>query len=275
MRPHEHDRFWDLYDRQARAVIERACLHASRVKTDSTMDIHDMVAWVDSRVWSMLEKDAYPTFHDDPTPEQAAERLIRHAPTLARWAYLALCRAHFRRLENRAAYLGGMSRAERLSMASSVDTKIQNREDMDNAIAALRKSLSSNEKQKLAASWIDKEDRTRVALVLGATRKEDDKMITKVNGQAINENTVQQMRSRARKRAQEVLSAARKAPLLLIAGAALLTLSLSPTQVQAGEQTGGRRGMVNAQPEQAMLVSARNHAGGIPGEQSGGRGPRP
>jgi len=262
----DQDRFWQLYEQRVRQPIERACLHASRVKTDSTMDIDDMVAWIDTRVWTMLEKSAYPTFHDDPTPEQAIERLVKHAPTLARWSYLALCRSHFRRLEQRAGFMSGMSRAERLSMASAVDSKIEKREELDNAIGALRKSLSANEKQRLAASVNEKEDRSRVALVLGATRREDDAMIRKVNAETVNHNTVQQMRSRARKRAVEVLEAARRTPLWLIVGAVILTTSLSTSVVEAGEQSGGRKGTMTAP---TMLLDGPI----CEGEQSGGRRP--
>ncbi|MEX0876064.1 MAG: hypothetical protein WD114_01275 [Phycisphaerales bacterium] len=273
MRTIDHDQFWQLYDQDARAIIERACRHASRVKTDSTMDTDDMIAWVDTRVWTMLEKDAYPTFHDDPTPEQAIERLVRHAPTLARWAYLALCRSHFRRLENRTNYMGGMSRAERLSMASSVDTKIEKREELDKAIASLRSTLNPGEKQKLAASWIDKEDRSRVALVLGATRREDDSMITKVNGEAINENTVQQMRSRARRRAVEILRDAGRAPVLLLVCSAMLTLGLGSSVAEGGEQTGGRKGKMTP-PAAVQWDSVAITETIARGEQTGGRGPR-
>lgn len=272
MRSQDHDQFWQLYERKARQPIERACLHASRTKTDSTMDIADMIAWVDTRVWTMLEKSAWPTFHDDPSPEQAIDRIIKHAPTLARWAYLGLCRSHFRRLENRANYTGGMSRAQRLSMASSVDTKIEKREELDSAIASLRKSLTANDKQKLAASWIDKEDRSRVALVIGATRTEDDRLITKVSGEAMNENAVQQMRSRARKRAQEVLNSARKLPVVLIAGVMLLTVGLAPSTAKAGEQSGGRKGMTASVVPEPIILVARS-APVVPGEQSGGRKP--
>lgn len=266
MRTTDHDRFWQLYEQQARLPIERACRSASRTKTDSTMDIADMIAWVDTRVWTMLEKDAYPTFHDDPTPEQAIERLIKHAPTLARWAYLALCRSHFRRLEQRSGFMSGMSRAERLSMASAVDSKIEKREELDNAISALRKSLSSNEKQKLAASVSEKEDRSRVALILGATRREDDAMIRKVNAETIHTNTVQQMRSRARRRAQEVLDATRRTPLWLLAGVMILTIGLSGSIAEAGEQSGGRKGSMTAPQFDAGTMVFR-------GEQSGGRRP--
>ena len=269
MRTHDLEQFWDLYERKARQPIERACVFASRTKTDSTMDIADMVAWVDSRVWAMLEKESWPTFHDDPTPEQAIDRIVKHAPTLARWAYLGLCRSHFSRLENRANYMGGMSRAQRLSMASSVDTKLEKREELDSAIASLRKSLSANDKQKLAASWIDKEDRSRVAMVLGATRREDDALITKVSGEGMKENAVQQMRSRARKRAQEVLNAAKKLPLIVVAGVVLVTVSLSTSTVEAGEQTGGRRSL-GAQYSNATVILAQPETL-CEGEQTGGR----
>lgn len=272
MKTQDYDQFWALYERKARQPIESACLHTSRTKSDSTMDIADMVAWIDSRVWTMLEKSAWPTFHDDPTPEQAIERIVKYASTLARWAYLGLCRSHFRRLENRTNYMGGMSRAQRLSMASSVDTKFEQREELDSALSSLRKSLTANDKQKLAASWIEKEDRSRVALVLGATRREDDRLITQINGDAIAENTVQQMRSRARKRAQEVLNAARKLPLVLMGGVLLVGIGLTSTNAHAGEQTGGRRGMTsNTQSVSQVLIIHTSEV--LPGEQSGGRKP--
>ncbi|MBL4697915.1 MAG: hypothetical protein JKX70_03685 [Phycisphaerales bacterium] len=275
MRTQEYDQFWKLYEQRARLPLERACLFASRTKTDSTMDIADMIAWIDTRIWTMLKKQAWPTFHDDPTPEQAIERIIKHASTLARWAYLGLCRSHFRRLENRANYTGGMSRAQRLSMASSVDTPLEKREELDSAIASLRKSLSANDKQKLAASWIDKEDRSRVAMVLGATRKEDDRMITKVSGNGMNENAVQQMRSRARKRAQEVLNAASKLPLILIAFVMIVSVGFTTSSVQAGEQSGGRRGLTGPISNSLQINSSGYlHRGPIvPGEQTGGRKP--
>lgn len=165
--------------------------------------------------------------------------------------------------------MSGMSNAERLSMASAVESKIERREELDNAISALRQSLSANEKQRLAASVQEKEDRNRVALALGATRREDDAMIRKVNAETINTNTVQQMRSRARKRAQEILEAAQRAPLWLLVGAVLLTTSLGSSVAIAGEQTGGRKGM-SPQPQTTSLSGPI-----VEGEQTGGRGPKP
>lgn len=248
MRPSDHSEFWRRYDAECRAPIEGACRAASRTLTDSTMDIDDMIAWIDTKVWRMLERDAYPTFHDDPSVDASIERLTTHATTLARWAYLALCRKHFRRIHARREYLGAMSRSERLAMVSAVDSKIQSRESMDRAISALREQLNPTERQKLAASWGDAAERRRVALVLGATRREDDRMMTKTTGGGMKDNTVEQMRSRARKRAREVLQQARKFPSILIIGASLAALAAAPSPTIAGEQSGGRGGASTATP---------------------------
>ncbi len=270
MKPIDHDQFWMLYEQHARQPLERACRSASRRRTDSSMDVDDMIAWIDTRIWRMLERDAYPTFHDDPTPEQAIERIVSHSSTLARWSYLALCRSHFRKAQQRAEYLGGMSRAERLAMVSATDTKIEKREELDAALGSLRKSLSNNEKQKMAASYIDKEDRHRVALVLGAIRREDDRAITQTLAGVVKENTVQQMRSRARKRAMEILSAAAKIPMIGLIAVLGLTISVSTTPAQAGEQSGGRKGSRTIEIDQSLVHC---HGAVVPGEQSGGRGP--
>lgn len=263
MKRSEHDRFWMMYESKVRDAIERSCRHASRTRTDSTMDIDDMIAWIDTKVWKMLENDSYPTFHDNPSVDEAIDRLATHAPTLAQWSYLALCRKHFRRLKNNNQYISGMSQAQRLAATSAVEHKIENRADMDAAIGSLRDSLNANEKQKLAASWIDKSDRHRIAMVLGATRKEDDRMITKTTGGGMNENAVQQMRSRARKRAAEIIQSASRLPFIGIATFVILTLSVTSQHAIAGEQTGGRKGSMTANSTSEV----------IPGEQSGGRRP--
>tara|TARA_R110000868_G_scaffold241497_3_gene496733 strand:- start:454794 stop:455588 length:795 start_codon:yes stop_codon:yes gene_type:complete len=260
----DHDQFWTLYESKVRSSIERSCQHASRTLTDSTMDIDDMIAWIDTKVWKMLENDGYPTFHDNPTVERAIERLTTHAPTLARWSYLALCRKHFRRMSRTNQYITGMSQSQRLAATSAVDSQIEDRAELDEAIGSLRDALSANEKQKLAASWIEKSDRHRVAMVLGATRKEDDRMITKASGGGMNENAVQQMRSRARKRAAQILQDAAKLPFFVLATLVILTVSVASQDAIAGEQTGGRRG--------SMTASAVSDTT-IPGEQTGGRQP--
>lgn len=265
MKATDHDRFWDLYERDVRQAVERACHRTSATLTDSTMDIDDMIAWIDTKVWRMHSNDSYPTFHDKPSPEDAIERLKTHSTTLSRWAYLALCRKHFRQLNRRNEYISGLSQSQKLAMTSAVDTTIENRAELDQSISKLRQTLTAKEKQNFAASYINKSERQRIAMIIGATRREDDRMITKTTGGAMNENTVQQMRSRARRRAAEILRNAKKLPFFLVASLVILTISLSPTQAQAGEQTGGRKGTMSTQ---TMDTNP------IPGEQTGGRRPK-
>ncbi len=271
MKRSDHDQFWQQYESKVRPAIERACLYASRTKTDSTMDIDDMIAWIDTKVWRMLQTDGYPTFHDNPSTDQAIDRLTTHAPTLARWSYLALCRKHFRQLNRSSQYINGLSQAQRLAMTTAVDTKIEDRAELDDAINSLRKTLSANDKQKLAASYIEKSERQRIALVLGATRREDDRLITKTTGNGMNENTIQQMRSRARKRAAQILNDAAKLPFYFLATIAILSVSLSTPPAIAGEQSGGRKGSRTDTQSTHLLYSSHTV---IPGEQTGGRGPK-
>ncbi len=277
MKRSDHDQFWQLYQSKVRPVVERSCRHASRTLTDSTMDIDDMTAWVDTKVWKMLENDGSPTFHDDPSIDQAIERLMTHASTLARWSYLALCRKHFRRLNRSSQYINGLSQAQRLAMTSAVDTTIEDRAELDEAINSLKTELSANDKQKFAASYIDKSDRQRIAMVIGATRREDDRLITKTTGGGMNENAVQQMRSRARRRAAEILQNAAKTPVFMLATLVLLSLSVSTPTAVAGEQSGGRKGSRTDTQSIQTLFHSTQHATQYPctdGEQTGGRGPR-
>ncbi len=267
MKHEDHHQFWQLYDKQARLPIARACRAASRRLTDNAMDADDMAAWVDTRVWRLLEKNGWPTFHDDPTPEAAVERIVANAATLARWAYLALSRKHFRRAERERDYLNGMSRAERLSMVSAeagkVETSQQVRDDLAKIAAALGKKTSA----QLAASWPEVSERRRVAMALGATRAEDDELIDQTTHGEMKENTVQQMRSRARKRLAGVLDEIRRSTPLLAVGAALLAVTIATTPAFGGEQSGGRRGGKSAMiaPDDASVLMSG-------GEQSGGRG---
>jgi uncharacterized membrane protein len=131
----------------------------------------------------------------------------------------------------------------------------------------------------------DKNDRRRAALALGATRREDDRLINQIDAGLIKENTVQQMRSRARRHAADALGASIRLPLILLAATAIL-FTASPAE--AGEQSGGRRGgktmtapavaAVLAETEQTGGRAAHTpHAPHAPlilarGEQSGGRG---
>lgn len=266
MNTNRHDEFWRLYELKARGPIEAACRRASAKLSDSTMDPADLIAWVDTRVWRMLERGAWPTFHDDPSPEAAVDRIVENAGTLARWAYLGLNRKHWRRAEREQRYLGGMSRAERLAAVSTVGNGFEKGEAIQAGLAKVRASLSDSMKAKIAASWPEKDERRRVAEALGATRPEDDELIRRTTEGEIKENTVQQMRSRARKRLSELFQSA--APMLVI-GAVILAIGVAAAPSHAGEQSGGRKGgnrsadLVAVMPGDAVAAD---------GEQSGGRG---
>ena len=76
MNAHDHDQFWQRYDREVRPAVERACRQVSRLHADNTMEPGDMASWVHTRVWRMLEKQAFPTFHDNPSADLAIERRL-------------------------------------------------------------------------------------------------------------------------------------------------------------------------------------------------------
>lgn len=257
MKTTDHAAFWDRYDREVRPVIERACRRVSRLHAENTMEPGDMASWVHTRVWRMLEKNAFPTFHDEPSVDLAVQRLTTHAPTLARWSYMALARKHWRQMERETP--SEMSRVERLSVTRRAESELEHREQVDEALAKLRASLPESVRQKLAASMQDKGDRRRAAMALGVTRREDDRLINQVDAGLIKENTIQQMRSRARRHATDALGASIRLPLVLLA---VGTLFLTAAPADAGEQSGGRKG------GRTMSVSTEHQA---EGEQSGGR----
>lgn len=278
MNAHDHDQFWQRYDREVRPAVERACRHVSRLHADNTMEPGDMASWVHTRVWRMLEKQAFPTFHDNPSADLAIERLVNHAPTLARWSYMALARKHWRQMEREAP--SELGRVEHLSVTRRADADIEHREQIDDALAKVRAALPDSVRQKLAASMQDKADRRRAALALGATRREDDRLINQIDAGLIKENTVQQMRSRARRHAADALGASIRLPLILLAATAIL---FTAAPAEAGEQSGGRRGGQAIAPPVARSLSLAEteQTGGrsasptdliARGEQSGGRG---
>jgi len=231
------------------------------------MDADDMSAWVHQRVWKLLERDAAPTFHDDPTPELAIERLVDHAGTLARWAYMAQCRRHWKREQNKAEYTDSMSRAERLSMVSTVGNGFEQQETLTSELDKLKNALGPDLSAKLAATWPEKSERNRVAVALDATRPEDLELIEKATDGTIKENTVQQIRSRARRRAEEIAAAITKSSLGVAAMAFILGLGMTASVARAGgEQSGGRGG--NGQSHGLVMPDTACSGG----EQSGGRG---
>ncbi|MFT5422379.1 MAG: hypothetical protein ACI89L_000136 [Phycisphaerales bacterium] len=270
MRRDQHDEFWRMYDKSARPVIERACRSASARLTDRTMDADDMGAWVHQRVWKLLERDAAPTFHDDPSPEVAIERLIEHAGTLARWAYMAQCRRHWKREQNKAQYTDSMSQAERLSMVSTVGNGFEQQESLTDELSKLKAALGPDLSAKLAATWPEKSERNRVAVALAATRPEDQELIANATDGTLKENTVQQIRSRARRRAQEIATLISKSSLAVSTMAFILGLGMTASVARAdGEQSGGRGGSGQSIAMMAAMTADASCSGG---EQSGGRG---
>ena len=239
--------FWRLYEQRARTPIERACRGASRRLGDGTMDIDDMVSWVDQRVWRMQSKQAWPIFHEGPTAEEAVERVLGHIKTLARWAYLALMRQHWRRLEREGRVAGELSRTEKLAMTRSEPRAFEQHEETVAKLAELRSKLDDRLRARLAASWARPEERKRIALALGATSEEDDKLIDEATFGDVKRNTVEQMRSRSLRRSREVMNASKKLLVLAVAAVALL-LGAGEARASGGEQTGGRGGKAMVGP---------------------------
>ncbi len=248
MNSSDHTEFWRLYDRGARPAIERACRVVSRSLTDNGMDPDEMMEWVDQRVWRMLERCAFPVFHDDPAAQEAADRLQRNAAAAARWAYLALSRRHWRQLRRRQEWAGSLSQAERLALAPARRLPLERAEQIDASLQRIRATLDENVLQKLAATWPEKSERHRVALALGATGSEDDQLIEETMDGQIKANTIDQMRSRARRRARAALgqSGSWTLGLAAFAAGAWLLVAAPAAKAGEGEQTGGGRAMVCA-----------------------------
>lgn len=261
----QQDEFWRLYELRARGPIEQACRRASRSLSESTMDVFDMIAWVDDRVWRMLRHEQAPTFQDNPTPEQAIDRVIAHARTLARWSYLALSRKHWRRLERRQDIVAAMTRTERLAAVEAQEVPLETSEELKQKLEKIRGSVSQNVRSRAAASWHDLAERHRVAMALGATEAEDTALIEKTMSGEIKTNTVEQMRSRSLRRLREAAAEAVKSTACLVIMAVVVVGLLTADEAIAGEQSGGRGG------GKGLTASSQVDTLGK-GEQSGGRG---
>jgi hypothetical protein len=274
-------RFWRLYDKQVRTPVERACRRLSRTLTDNAMDPDDMVAWVDQRVWKMLETGAWPTFHDNPSPEAAIERLVNNAATLARWAHLALVRKTFRRAAREAAYEKTVqaeviarsepSRTEVLAATSGAGASFEKTEAISADLARVKAAVAERLRQKMAAAWSEPSERQRIAMALGVTDESTDELIESTTTGDMKVNTVQQMRSRATREIRSIMAGAAKAVGMLTV-AAFLALGVNPPGAYAGEQTGGRGGSGRGGRtiEQAVASVEQPPAAK---EQTGGRGP--
>lgn len=266
MSKEQQNEFWTLYESRARKPIEQACTRTSRSLSDNTMDVLDMIAWVDDRVWRMLRLEQAPLFHDQPTPEVAVERIIASSRTLSRWAYLALSRRHWKRLERSQEFVAAASREERLAYVRAEEVPAENKEEIEAKLAKVRAAVSQNVRRRAAASWQELAERHRIAIALGATEKDDQELIDQTTGGEMKVNTVEQMRSRSIRRMREILlpaaDAAKTIALVIVAS----VLILMSAEARAGEQSGGRGGGKGFEAAQQVDVHAKA------GEQSGGRG---
>lgn len=295
----QQEHFWRLYEKQVRTPVERACRRLSRTRTDNAMDPDDMIAWVDQRVWKMLETAAWPTFHDSPTPEVAIERLVNNAGTLARWAHLALVRKTFRREAREAAYektmavevlaKSTMTRTEVLAATSGAGAAFEKNEAISADLAKVRAAVAERIRQKMAASWSEPGERQRIAMALGVTDESADELIEDATTGGMKVNTVQQMRSRATREIRSIMQGAAQSvgakaikAVGAIAIAAFLALSMNPTAAYAGEQSGGRGGNRGGRSVEMGVVEEggnRDPVGQMDSsvigreEQTGGRGP--
>jgi hypothetical protein len=274
MSEREQEVFWTLYAKRVQPAVERACRTYSRSLTDNQMSTDDMAAWVDDRVWRMCREGGYPLVHELATPEAKIERLTKQARLLARWAYTALSRKHWRRKAAQSKHMQGMSRTERLAAVSDSPVNFEEREDVQATLDALRGKVNVRVRQTLAATWPEAGEAHRAAVALGAADAASDEVIDKAQSGEIARNTLDQMRSRARREVKSIIGGTTRSTLVLFL-VAMVAMLASSAPALAGEQTGGRGG------------GGRSGNGGVPripsfipdpdmddGEQTGGRNPR-
>jgi len=234
-----HEQFWALYEARARGPIAAACERVSRRLSGGRIDIDEMISWIDLKVWKLSQHGGWPVFQDEPTPEDALERVLERTNLLARWAYLAHVRGYWRRKRHENAYAEQSGRVERLAGVRGEPAAFEKREDIRLKLEAIRESLDDDVRGKLAASWIDEADRKRIAAGIGATRDQDDELIEKTTEGDMKRNTIEQMRSRTLRTAREALgNAARPLAILLAVGVFVLATS---NAFAGGDQTGGRK----------------------------------
>lgn len=236
----EHNAFWDLYARLCQPMLEAACRRVVATRTDGGMPVEDLVAWVDDRVWRMVESGGEPLLRGCQTPESAASTIASHADLLARWAYLALCRSYWRRSEASRRHTRELSRAQSLAMVSRAGAGDGNngvhREDLATIIKQIRESTDQRTRARIAASWEDRSESKRIAQVLGVGGDEE-LIVEDAAAGKIKANTIDQMRRRSRTKVREALASVRKGAVVLV-GVAVIAIASS--DAVAGEQTGGR-----------------------------------
>ena len=245
----DQDQFWSLYEQRARAPIARACERVSKQLSGGRIDVDEMISWIDLKVWKLARRGGWPLFQDEPTPEDAIDRVLERANLLARWAYLAHVRGYWRRKKHEGACAEQADRVQRLAGVHGEPAPFEHREDVRLKLQAIRDSLDEDLRGKLAASWIDESDRRRIAAGIGATRDTDNDLIAKTTEGDMKRNTVEQMRSRTLRTAREALANSAR-PLVILLAVGVFVLTSSNVFAKGGDQTGGRKGATVTQPEQ-------------------------
>ena len=87
------ERFWELYAQRCRPSIESACVTHLRRMGCKSIDLDDMISWVDCRVWRLVRERPAELLDESLSAEEAAERIAHASGMLARWAYMALVRS--------------------------------------------------------------------------------------------------------------------------------------------------------------------------------------
>lgn len=236
--------FWELYQSQCRPAIESACVvHLRRTGTRS-IDLDDMVSWIDCRVWRIVRERPPELMDATLGPEEATLRIARAAGMLARWAHLALVRSATKRAA-RERCTADIEVAIQLAQSRSSSSTLESSESTSAALNTLRAGLGAELRGKLAASWKEPTERERIATALDASRPEDERLREQIYAGEIRTNTVEQMRSRSLSRSRATMKSCNRAFLAFVL-AATMSLFTAPQAFASGggsdggEQTGGR-----------------------------------
>lgn len=239
------ERFWDLYGSRCRNVIEASC-HAHLRRTGCrSIDVDDMISWIDCRVWRLVRERPPELLDESLTAEEAAERVARASKMLARWAYMALIRPAAKRSQREHA-VEDVELAIELGQSRSTSTQLEQNEATSAALNELRSKLGAELRGRLAASWKQPDERARIAAALEATRPEDEELRDRVFAGEFRTNTVEQMRSRSLSRSRDIMKSVRRTFGLVVLLVSLAAFTTAPAHASGsggddgGEQTGGR-----------------------------------
>lgn len=239
------EKFWDLYAERCRASIESACVTHLRRTGNTSIDLDDMISWIDCRVWRLVRERPAELLDESLSPEEAADRIGRASSMLARWAYMALVRSSSRRCERERA-TEDIEMVMELARSRSTSSTLEKNEATASALNELRTKLGAELRGRLAASWKQPDERTRIAEALDAKRPEDESLLDSINAGQLRTNTVEQMRSRSLSRSRDIMKSIRRSIALLAVMLSVAFITTAPAYAtngggdDGGEQTGGR-----------------------------------